>query len=234
MSRIFHFSDPHFSFVPFDNTTLIANRPTLGMLMIQKPMDKRSWSKGSPNFVDYIPNLLKELKEKVKDDDLVIITGDLTHDMPKSKVSFTLMFIDENIPGIKVIIRGNHDWGWDFGKLRAGYPAKKTFMIDEGGIQSMGPYMIGCWSDHKGAGRKVNGEQGQFANDHFMLGIFATALKDVADRNKKIPILLSHYPVPIEVAEHLGRLGIKAYLSGHVHCTNSGVSLPSDWTSYNA
>lgn len=238
---LFHFSDPHFSFVPFDKDTVTNDRPTYGMYMVQKPMDKRSWSVGSSNYVGYIDTLVETLKTNVKPNDIVVITGDLTHDMPKSKVIYTLMFID-SLPGIKVIIRGNHDFDWNFGAIRAnayGWVPKSTFMIEEGGIQAVGPYMFGCWSNHKGAKRKepevaeVKGEQKAFCNDHFMLNIFAQGLKDVADMHKKTPILLSHYPVPLSVGEYMGRCGIKAYLSGHVHCTNGKTSPTADWTWYN-
>jgi predicted kinase len=54
-----------------------------------------------------------------------------------------------------------------------------------------------------------------------------------ASKLKKVPIMLSHYPVPLEIAVKIGQLGIKSYLSGHVHCTNNKVPGGVDWHWYN-
>lgn len=243
--RIYHFSDPHFSFVPLLEKEVPIIDPLNGWKIsdgrkvywidgkpykCQKPMNQRKRLVGSVSYNNYIEKLKDQLEE-VMPTDVVVITGDLTHDMAKSKVEYTLKFID-SLPGIKVIIRGNHDWGWDFGKLRVECRPKSTFMIEEGGIQAIGPYMFGCWSNHQKASTQVNGQQPGFCNDHFMLHLFATALKDMADRHKKVPILLSHYPVPLEEAQYLGKQGIRAYLSGHTHCSQAAPE--PNWTWYDA
>jgi predicted kinase len=44
--------------------------------------------------------------------------------------------------------------------------------------------------------------------------------------------MLSHYPVDIGTAKHIGQIGIKAYLSGHVHCTKGTSPGGNDWEWY--
>lgn len=234
-------SDPHLSFVEArEEDGGKAYFPYLNFfhnhLKIIKPMHERTWSKGNDNYVGYLDKLRDYMELNAADDDLLIVTGDLSHDMTKKNVLTSLRWLDKQIRGIKVLIRGNHDWGVDFGELRcpsAGLTS--TLMIEEGGITAIGRYAFGCYSNHGGTRKDTEtGEQAAFTNRTEELLQFAWSLARFAGKHKKMPILLSHYPVPAEIAERIGKLGIKAYLSGHVHCTNNKV-LPAqaDWSWYN-
>lgn len=246
--KLYHFSDPHLSFVPIESWNALFDADTLKygleidpqgvqkMLAVAKRMDRRTWSKGLDNYENYIDRLLKFSKENLQPDDITVITGDLTHDMSKSKIHYSLEFIDKNIEGVKVLCRGNHDWGVDFGNIRAMGLLKRTIMVEEDTIQSVGPYLFGCWSKHHDKHKEDgDGEQNTFSPDHLYaeLFTFSEMLVNLATKKKKVPILISHYPVPLFVAEILGQHGVKAYLSGHVHCTHNSVEGGVDWKWYN-
>ena len=71
-----------------------------------KPMDIFG-----PAWEDYVDNVFADWKQKVGQDDVVLMAGDFSWAMKleEAKADFALF---EDLPGIKVIIRGNHDYWW--------------------------------------------------------------------------------------------------------------------------
>jgi predicted phosphohydrolase/predicted kinase len=196
-------------------------------------MDQRVWSKGSPNYVGYLDRLMANMAELgVTDDDLVLITGDLVHDMSKTHLAANFGWLD-SLPGHKVFCRGNHDHQVDAGFLAMipGLLSRSTF-ISEGSFALVGPYLIGCYSDHRNSWGDGQGNQPAFSNVEAEVLEMAAYFVQWARIHKKIPIMISHYPATAEQATKIGQLGIKAYLSGHVHCTNNRVPGGTDWTWY--
>jgi predicted phosphohydrolase len=219
MSNLFHFSDPHFSFGEGFKVT--------------KPMDQRSWAIGSPNYVGYIDKIVAYMTDNVTDADITVITGDLGHDLNRSTIKTTLQWMDENLKGIVVVIKGNHDRSWNFPKLRMELHLRRVFLVDEGEIITIGKYTFGCYSNHT---KTVNPEdltQEWYVNTPEEVIKMGERIIEQAKNKETIPVFISHYPPFMPEAEELGRMGIKFYLSGHVHCTNGKVEGGTDWTWYN-
>ena len=86
--RIFAISDLHLS----------VNNP--------KPMDIFG-----PTWENHVEKIFADWKERVSDDDLVLMAGDFSWAMKleETEKDFALL---ENLPGKKVLIRGNHDYWW--------------------------------------------------------------------------------------------------------------------------
>lgn len=72
----------------------------------EKPMDIFG-----PVWEGYLDKILAQWKEKVSDDDLVLMAGDLSWAMKLEEVKADLYFL-KDLPGKKVIIKGNHDYWW--------------------------------------------------------------------------------------------------------------------------
>ena len=208
MSKLFHISDIHLSFKA-DGT-------------VQKPMDQRRWSIGSPNYVGYLGKMSAYGIANIAPEDFVVVTGDLTHDMKHAHAIHSLRWFRYNVNGTLIFIKGNHDSYINFAALRLDTIGEKVFLIDEGEIISIGPYTFGCYSDHdnKSSDAKVN----EYLD-------MAKAIAAQAKLRETIPVMVSHYPVSEDVAKSIGQLGVKIYLSGHVHCTAAG---GNDWTWYDA
>lgn len=232
--KLFHMSDPHLSFVHPENPHEHGLHD-MGFKVV-KPMHERVWSKGNDNYVGYLDKIKAYADQNITWGDLLIITGDLTHDMSKKNIIASFQWLDKCVRGIKILIRGNHDWGVDFGELR--HPDNgltRTIMIEELSMTCVGKYAFGCYSNHGGSRMdQETGEQPAFNNRTAEMLEFAYRLVAFARKHKKLPIMLSHYPVPAVTAEAVAAAGVKAYLSGHVHCTNNKV-LPeqADWSWYN-
>ncbi len=72
----------------------------------QKPMDIFG-----DNWIDHDENIFDNWKQNVKDEDLVLIPGDISWALRTAEVYEDLEKI-EKLPGKKVLIKGNHDYWW--------------------------------------------------------------------------------------------------------------------------
>src|SRR5882672_7208941 len=145
-------------------------------------MDQRSWSKGSPNYVGYLEKLADFGINIIHPLDLVFITGDLTHDMKHLHAGTNFRWIRNNIKGIIVLIKGNHDRYINFGALRLDNIGENIYLLDEGEIITIGPYTVGCYSDHD---QKTDG------TDWTKYQEMAQAIVDQARKRETIPVMVS-------------------------------------------
>lgn len=86
--KIFAISDTHLSSV------------------VEKPMDIFG-----PGWEDHFDRIVEDWKQKVGKDDLVLLAGDISWGMYLEEAKPDLDLIG-NLPGKKVILRGNHDYWW--------------------------------------------------------------------------------------------------------------------------
>jgi predicted phosphohydrolase len=64
-----------------------------------------------PVWDNYIDSIVSDWKERVSDEDVVLIAGDISWAMKLEDAKPDLDFIS-SLPGKKIIIRGNHDYWW--------------------------------------------------------------------------------------------------------------------------
>ena len=87
-------------------------------LTSEKPMDVfgEAWR-------GHAEKLERNWRERVQDDDLVLIPGDISWAMQLSAALPDLSFIG-NLPGKKILLKGNHDYWWSaIGRVRSLLPA---------------------------------------------------------------------------------------------------------------
>lgn len=209
MSKLWHISDIHLSFKADGK--------------VQKPMELRKWSQGSSNYVDYLDRIAKFGSTVISNNDFVAITGDLTHDMKHSDAVHSIRWFRQNVNGIFVMNKGNHDVYINFGALRLDDIGKNVFLVDEGEIITIGPYTFGCYSDHNNKSSKVE------VNKYLDM---AKCIGEQAKAKGTKGIMLSHYPVDENLAKSIAKMGVKAYLSGHIHCTQGSAPGGNDWSWY--
>lgn len=88
-----------------------------------KPMDVFG-----PLWADHPNRIASTWKETVDQDDIVLIPGDISWAMRLEDARADLDFIGD-LPGTKLLLRGNHDYWWNaLGKVRAALP-KGCFAI---------------------------------------------------------------------------------------------------------
>jgi predicted phosphohydrolase len=75
-------------------------------LALQKPM-----TKFGDNWIDHHLKIKKNWLKKIKSNDIILIGGDISWAMKLKDALIDLEFLHD-LPGKKVLIRGNHDFWW--------------------------------------------------------------------------------------------------------------------------
>ena len=83
---------------------------------------KKSMELFGPAWANYAERIKDNWQKKIEDQDLVLIPGDLSWAMKMQEALVDLQWIDQ-LPGVKVIVRGNHDYWWQSSaKLKENLP----------------------------------------------------------------------------------------------------------------
>lgn len=94
-----------------------------------KPMDifGKSWE-------GYLEKIERDWQSKVSDDDVVLISGDVSWAMKLENAVLDLQFFTK-LKGTKILIRGNHDYWWNgISKIRSVLP-EKTFALQNDSVK---------------------------------------------------------------------------------------------------
>ena len=183
-----------------------------------KPMDV--FGKGWENHFEKIKS---DWREKVKDDDVVLICGDISWGLTLSEGLTDLGSLKE-LKGKKVFIRGNHDYWWNgITKLRRAVPDDSFYMLQNDCVR-FGDVII-CGS----RGWTCPGSVDYTENDEKLYLREAERLKLCFNEVKKIRregdrlFVMTHYP-PFSVKSPdtlFTRLfeenGVEKAIFGHVH-----------------
>ena len=93
---------------------------------VDKPMDIFG-----PQWVDHAGKIARAWRERVGEDDLVLVVGDISWAMTLEEAKPDLQWL-EDLPGRKLMIRGNHDYWWPGPKkMRAILPPSVDFLRND-------------------------------------------------------------------------------------------------------
>lgn len=84
-----------------------------------KPMDIFGWN-------DYEEKISQDWRKNVKEEDLVLLTGDFSWEMKLENTYKDFQFIN-NLPGKKLLLKGNHDLWWTTLKRMREFLKEKEF-----------------------------------------------------------------------------------------------------------
>ena len=164
----------------------------------------------------------EDWRAKVGEDDIVILAGDYSWAMKLEQVVPDFDFI-KNLPGKKIIIRGNHDYWWSsLAKVREILP-ENCYALQNDAIK-IGNYIF-CgnrgWLIPQG---KQNTEENRklYAREVIRLELSLQAAKKLQTNNEKI-IFITHYPPfnnkiePSEYTRILEENGVYKVVFAHLH-----------------
>lgn len=183
-----------------------------------KPMDIfRGWD-------NYVSKLEANWKKIVKDDDTVVIPGDISWGMKLDECYKDFEFIN-NLPGKKIFIKGNHDYWWATKSKIDNYLKENSF--DTILVLFNNSYTVDSFT--------VCGTRGWFLesetdNDVKVLnrevGRLRASLEDGLKKGGE-PVVFLHYP-PVygsqecsEIIDVLLEYNIKKCYYGHIHGVNN-------------
>ena len=182
-----------------------------------KPMDIFG-----PVWNNYLDKIIDSWNSQVKDEDVVIMAGDYSWAMKLEEVEKDFEFL-RSLNGIKIIIRGNHDYWWNsVSKVRAKLP-ENTYALQNDAIK-IGDYIF-CgnrgWLIPEG---KQNTDENQkiYAREVIRLEMSLKAAKKLQTNNEKI-VFITHYPPfnnkiePSEYTRMLEEYGVNIVVFGHLH-----------------
>lgn len=180
-----------------------------------KPMDI------FPGWGNYTDKIKKNWLERIKPEDTVVLAGDISWGMDLKEAKADFEFI-HNLPGTKIILKGNHDY-WFSTKKKV-----EDFIIDNGfysiKILYNNSYEYDCVSIC-GTRGWINGPE-EPANKKILLRE-AGRLRMSLDSAKKMPIVFLHYP-PLcrgsrseDIMDVLESYEVKRVFFGHLHGSSS-------------
>lgn len=199
-----------------------------------------------PQWIDHARTIEKNWHEKIHEDDLVLIPGDISWAMRIDEVVPDLEWIG-NLPGTKLLLRGNHDYWWEsLTKIKQILPPSCHLIQNNSYIwQDIGiggarlwdstEYQFGKYIDYqKNSATKPLTEEDHSsqAEKIFLreLGRLEISLKSINPRIKK-RIIMTHYP-PIGADLHdsivsgmLEKYGVNICVFGHLHNVKKGLEL---------
>jgi uncharacterized protein len=159
-------------------------------------------------------------KQCIADEDLVLIPGDISWAMHADGALIDLRFIGE-LPGSKLILRGNHDYWWSsLNKVRSILP-KNMFALQNDSYVYRGHAICGS------RGWVVPGTSGFVQEDQKLylreIGRLKLSLDDAEKKALPVAVVMMHFPPLNEKREENGftelfkQYGVKRVLYGHLH-----------------
>jgi len=182
-------------------------------LTSEKPMDVfgEAWR-------GHAEKLERNWRERVQDDDLVLIPGDISWAMQLSAALPDLSFIGD-LPGKKILLKGNHDYWWSaIGRVRsqlpAGMRAIQNDSIVESGIGICGTRGWLC----PGSNNFDSDDQKIYLRELDRLTLSLNSLPEVSTK-----IAMLHFPPFADkdkgsgFTERLEAAGVQIAIYGHLH-----------------
>ena len=177
------------------------------------------------NWVGYLEKIHADWEEKVSDDDLVLIGGDISWAMNIEDAKKDILSLSD-LKGKKVLIKGNHDYWWSgIGKVRDMLP-KNFYALQNDSIKFDNVVICGsrCWSV---PGSPDFNEQDMklYLRETERLKLSLNSAKKMMAEGDKL-IALVHYP-PFNVrredsayTEIFELNGVDSVVYGHLHGKN--------------
>ncbi len=189
-----------------------------------KPMDS------FPGWKDYVSRLENNWEKLISENDTVIIAGDISWAMNFDELYKDFEFLN-NLPGRKIIIKGNHDYWWNTASKMNKFTADNGFdsisFLYNNSIEAEGISICGS------RGWMFESEE---AHDEKVLSREVGRIRrslEAAKSNEKV--LFLHYP-PItteasceEIVELMKEFKVKRCYYGHLHGAAARFAVEGDF-----
>ena len=155
-----------------------------------KPMDIFG-----PAWDNYVDKVFADWKEKVGEDDIVLLAGDFSWAMnlQDTKADFELL---QNLPGKKVIIRGNHDYWWKSISAVRGFVPQGFYAIQNDAIKFGNIIICGTrgWQVPERNNEMTPENEKIFNREAIRLEMTLQAGEKLRTSDKDVLICMIHYP----------------------------------------
>ncbi len=180
----------------------------------EKPMDIFG-----DNWIDHDENIFDSWKENVQEDDLVLIPGDISWALRTNEAYEDLKKIDQ-LPGKKVLVKGNHDYWWQSLNKLNNFGFKSIFFLQNNSYYYKDVNIVGTrgWMPKDNESFDLTDEK-VFQRELNRLRASLIHAKDKA----KTTIAMLHYPPfnmdlsPNEFLDIMVEFNVDICIYGHLH-----------------
>lgn len=175
-----------------------------------------------PVWHNYLEDIVSDWNSKVQDDDVVILAGDFSWAMKLEEVKSDLQWLD-TLKGIKIMVRGNHDYWWKSPKAIRELLPKNVYVLQNDAVK-IGEYIF-CgnrgWQVPEGQ-YNTDEDKKIYAREVIRLELSLQSAKKLQTNNEKI-VYITHYPPfnlkrePSEYTRLLEKYGVYKVVFGHLH-----------------
>lgn len=175
------------------------------------------------NWEGYTDKIIKNWNDKVTDEDLVLVAGDISWAMKLDEAVSDLEWIDR-LPGKKIIIKGNHEYWWkSISAVREILP-KSIMAIQNDAIKFDGFIVCGTRGWNVTEENKDFSEEDEkiYKREVERLKLTLQSAKVLQTNNEKI-ICMMHFPPfdgngnETEFTKVFDEFGVNIVIFGHIH-----------------
>lgn len=172
---------------------------------------------------NYVKILEGNWREKVKEDDTVVICGDISWGMTLEESFEDFKFLN-SLPGEKILLKGNHDYWWESVSKIENFFFKNNFknfrLMRNNSFERNGVMLCGA----RGWTTKDMDEHDEKMVDREIVRLKLSF--DSCRDSKLEKIVFLHYPpcyfgLKSEIMKFISGYGVKRCFYGHIHSENS-------------
>lgn len=167
-------------------------------------------------WTNYEEKIKENWNQKVKEEDTVIIAGDISWAMYLEESLEDFRFLNK-LNGTKIILKGNHDYWWTTVK-------KMNNFLEENNIENikflynntieLENYMI-CGTRYWGYDEETEDNEKVFKREIERAKLSLEAAKN--QNEEKEIIFVTHYPPEEKIIECAKNYNVKCWIYGHIH-----------------
>ncbi len=176
-----------------------------------------------PVWDNYLDAIEESWKENVRDDDIVLIAGDLSWAMTLEDAKSDIAYLNR-FNGHKVLIRGNHDYWWkSITAVRAALP-EKTYAVQNDAVKIGNVVICGSrlWTTPEPNKEQTPENKKIYDREVLRLAMSLDAAKKLMTEGDFL-VVMTHYPPfnstfrPSAYTEVISRYAPAAVVYGHLH-----------------
>jgi len=220
----------------------------IGDLHLSFGVKNKSMEIFGPNWESHATKIASHWKSLIDPSDLVLVPGDLSWAMKLEDAVPDLQWVHE-LPGTKVMIKGNHDYWWgSLNKIAPVLPPSihliqnnafhwKEVAIGGARLWDTPEYSFGPFIEFRENPRAKGKETEELVQEEFQQKLFDRELERLKmslaqlDPKASLRIAMTHYPPigadlkPSRAAQILEQHQINLCVFGHLHNIKPGISL---------
>jgi predicted phosphohydrolase len=162
-------------------------------------------------------------RERVANDDLVLIAGDVSWALKWPQAEVDLRWIND-LPGTKILTKGNHDYWWDAGRKHRAALAPQMYLLEADAVEVGGWVLCGTrtWLAPDHPAYNDEADERIYNRELGRLERALQAAQRLAAGEKPIGVLI-HYPPfypnkePTPFAKMIAQVGAQFCVYGHLH-----------------